>query len=244
MHRGYVKLWRKFKDTDLWKQRREFSKFEAWLDIFTEANHKPDQVIIGNKVIDCERGQCIKSLETWMKRWNWGSKYKVRTFLTLLMKLGNIKTENESVTTRITVCNYNIYQDYKPGENPEKKQRENDTKTCQTPNNNDKNVKNVNNDKNKDKTWRNDFTIYRSLVLEAAKSIIADTKEMERQQRYQPKLDIKLTLEKAMSNFWIIEEGWKYKIKKTKKDTKVNFKRTLINALSLQQNKVYLQNYE
>lgn len=89
--------------------------------------------------------------------------------------------------------------------------------------------------KEKEKTWRENFKIYQSLVLEAAKSIIADSAEMERQQKYHPNLNIKLTIEKAVNNYWGTVEGWEKK--KSKKSKTINMRRTLIN--NIDRNKVW-----
>ena len=140
MHRGYIKLWRKFKDSDLWKERRQFSKWEAWIDILTEANHSDQKTILGNQLVECKRGQTIKSLETWKKRWGWGSTYKVRAFLGLLKKIENINTENLVVTTRITVCNYDKYQNRQNVKKTQKKSKQNAGKTQANTNNNVNNV--------------------------------------------------------------------------------------------------------
>lgn len=153
MQRGYVKLWRKFKDSEIWKENRVFSKWEAWEDIFTSANHKDQTVIIGNIAIECKRGQCINSLETWRKRWSWGSKKKVRDFFMLLKKLGNIETENVSKTTRLTVCNYETYQESGNEKEMIKKRSRNDEETMRAPNNNDKKDNKEKNDKNYIYTW-------------------------------------------------------------------------------------------
>lgn len=110
MHRGYVKLWRKIQDNALWKERRKFSRAEAWIDIIMEAQHSPEveQIIIGNTVVECRRGECVKSLETWSKRWNW-TKSATRRFFNLLKNMGNIEIESVMVTTRIKVINYDTY---------------------------------------------------------------------------------------------------------------------------------------
>lgn len=40
MYRGYVKLWRRLKDSDLWLSEK-FTRGQAWADLVMLANHKP-----------------------------------------------------------------------------------------------------------------------------------------------------------------------------------------------------------
>ena len=65
----------------------------------------------------------------------------------------------------------------------------------------------------KEKTWKDDFSIYLDLVRSAYKSICDDPKIMETQQSYYPGVNIKLSLEKACTNFWATDAGWKHKKK-------------------------------
>ena len=52
----------------------------------------------------------MNSLDTWAKKWGW-HKSKVRRFFNLLEQDAMIVTKSETQTTRITVCNYGIYND-------------------------------------------------------------------------------------------------------------------------------------
>jgi hypothetical protein len=110
LKRGYIKLFRTLLDHDFAKERREFSKFEAWIDILFGVNHTPSSCIIGNSTFSCDRGQSLYSLDTWRARWYWQSKRKVRDFLFLLERKAMISYENLGKTIRITVLNYNSYQ--------------------------------------------------------------------------------------------------------------------------------------
>lgn len=62
---GFIALYRKFQDNFLWKERRIFSRAEAWLDILMEARWKsePEQVLIGNKTLYCNYAECLYSLD-------------------------------------------------------------------------------------------------------------------------------------------------------------------------------------
>lgn len=85
------------------------------------------------------------------------------------------------------------------------------------------------------KTWKDDFNIYLDLVRSAYKSICDDPKIMETQQAYYPGVNIKLSLEKACTNFWATDAGWKHKKKSRAKE--IDMRMTLINAID--KNKVY-----
>lgn len=85
------------------------------------------------------------------------------------------------------------------------------------------------------KTWKDDFNIYLDLVRSAYKSICDDPKIMETQQAYYPGVNIKLSLEKACTNFWATDAGWKHKKRSRAKE--IDMRMTLINAID--KNKVY-----
>ena len=110
MKRGYFAIYRKFQDNFLWKERRVFSRAETWIDILMNVQHKetPKKVIIGNMVLYCNYAESLKSLETWANRWGW-SRSKVKRFLDLCVSEDMIVVKNETVTTRLRVINYKLY---------------------------------------------------------------------------------------------------------------------------------------
>ncbi len=105
---GWIKLHRKIWDNPLWKCE-PFTRGQAWVDLILLANHSDNEIILGNQIIECKRGQVVMSLGTYSKRWKWGVK-KVRLFFELLLKTGQIGHDNVQKTTRITICNYETYQ--------------------------------------------------------------------------------------------------------------------------------------
>ena len=150
---GYIALWRKIRDHWLWNENRPKTRAEAWIDILCEARHstEPKKVPIKDKILFCNYGESLKSLDTWAVRWGW-NKSKVRRFFGLLEKEGQIVTVNETVTTRLTVCNYKDYdiknQKSETQSETEVKRIRNASETHSTPNKHVKHVKNV---KNEDK---------------------------------------------------------------------------------------------
>jgi hypothetical protein len=83
--------------------------------------------------------------------------------------------------------------------------------------------------------WRNDFDVYLLGLTKVYSTLVLDPDYIQQQEKFNPNIDIKLSLEKAVTNFWGTEAGWKYKKKQKSKD--IDWKATLTNAISL--NKVW-----
>lgn len=95
---------------------------------------------------------------------------------------------------------------------------------------NENEIENKDKDKKKVlKTWRTDFEIYKKMVHSAYLEIICDPVEMEKQQKYHSKLDIKMSLEMSIDNYWGTVEGWKQK--KKSRGAEIDMKRTLIRNI-------------
>lgn len=112
MHRGYIKLYRKVTDNPLYKERRVFSKFEAWVALLFDAQYADEERIhmLKMSTVTTKRGQLIKSQVTLAREWGW-SRGKVQRYLKLLEKLGQIRAENMQETSRITLCDDDTYAD-------------------------------------------------------------------------------------------------------------------------------------
>ena len=124
---GYIMLHRQFQSHDFWRERRAFSRAEAWLDILMAARwqDEPGEVRIGNKLLLCGRGEVLYSMKTWAQRWGW-SESKTKRFLHGLAanrkadcKRTMIELTNELQTTRIKICNYDAYQSARTASEPE-----------------------------------------------------------------------------------------------------------------------------
>lgn len=115
MNGGFVAIFRKIRDNFLWEPSRERTRFEAWIDLTMETQHSFElqPVHLKGRLLYCRRGQSLKSLDTWAKRWGW-TKSKVERFFRTLEKNGMITRESEGITTRLSVVNYDIYN---PGRN-------------------------------------------------------------------------------------------------------------------------------
>ncbi|HCX9883224.1 replication protein DnaD [Staphylococcus aureus] len=159
---GWISIDRSIQNHWLFKEKRTFSKFEAWLYLLMEANHSKAKVPIGNQIVTVERGQRLTSILTLSDLFNW-SRFKVKTFLDLLESDGMLEVKTTSKYTLITIVNYDFYQseqgrnqhqnDIKPTSkqhqsniNPTSKQHQTNTNNND---NKDNNEKNVNNEKKK-----------------------------------------------------------------------------------------------
>ena len=85
------------------------------------------------------------------------------------------------------------------------------------------------------KNWRSDYETYVTELNVAINTLLEDKDWMKEREKFNPNVNIKLSLEKAYKDFWSTEAGWKHK--KKSKSAVVNWKSTLNSAIEL--NKVY-----
>lgn len=88
-------------------------------------------------------------------------------------------------------------------------------------------------------TWRNDYETYLQSCRDAWKRWVNDPKWMEERRKFNPGVDILLTLEKACKEFWATPAGWEHK--KRKRSKTIDWKRTFESAISIKSNRVYEQ---
>ena len=149
MNNGWISIHRKLQAHWLWEQNKTFSNLEAWIDILLTVNHTEKKVLLGNKLLIVKRGDSVLSLDSWANRWKW-NKSKVRRFFTLLEKDSMIVIKNETQTTRLTVCNYDSYQDMRNANETQVKRKRHASETQVTPNNNVNKENKENNNNNRD----------------------------------------------------------------------------------------------
>ena len=94
---GWVKFHRRFLDSDLWLSE-PFTKGQAWVDLFSIANHKNGFIRVRGNRVEVKRGQVGWSQVRLAKRWKW-SRGKVRRFLD---ELEDIDKKIVQQKTRIT----------------------------------------------------------------------------------------------------------------------------------------------
>lgn len=109
---GWLKLHRRIHDSEMWSEQRVFSKAEAWIDLLLMARWQkaPHNVVVGMHTFTLNRGEILNTTRELGVRWGW-SKAKVHRFLRWLEKRNSIRHDNETVISRVTIVNYEDYQD-------------------------------------------------------------------------------------------------------------------------------------
>jgi len=138
---GWIKLHRKIMTHWIWYDP---IYLKAWIAILMQVNHEGKKVLIQGELIECKRGESLMSLQSWAKYFGkeWTIQ-KVRTFFELLKKDEMIITKGMRKSTRLTVCNYAIYQNQQQADNKQitsRQQADNNKQECIK---NEKNEKNV-----------------------------------------------------------------------------------------------------
>lgn len=125
---GFIPISRKLFDNFLWKEKREFSRAEAWLDLIQLARFEANSTkeVINSQVVEYGLGERPLSLRLLADRWQW-SKNRVDKFLDLLVSermitkrtaFGTAKgtadgtskgTDKRTRQTVISICNYASY---------------------------------------------------------------------------------------------------------------------------------------
>lgn len=117
---GFIKLSRKFFENALWKEPRQYSRSEAWLDLIQMAGFEDSKYILNNRAIEVQRGEIVASRRFLENRWLWGST-KVTNFLDYLKKEGMINQRQTNGQTIITLCNYDNYNSRQTSDDVENK---------------------------------------------------------------------------------------------------------------------------
>jgi DnaD/phage-associated family protein len=145
LQHGFIKLHRKIQDHWIYQEKRKFSRYEAWLDMLMMANHKDNKFLLGNELVEVEKGSFITSELKLMERWDWG-KGKLRTFLEMLENDGMIVKKSDRKKTTITICNYCVYHHFETENGP---QADHERTTSGPSADTNKNVKKDKKEKNK-----------------------------------------------------------------------------------------------
>ena len=106
---GWIKLHRSITQSWVWSDK-PYTKGQAWIDILMMVNHTDTKILVGNEIVDVERGQKLWSILEMSKRWGWSRK-KVSNFLNRLETDSMLAQNRTSKYTMVTVVNYDLYQD-------------------------------------------------------------------------------------------------------------------------------------
>jgi hypothetical protein len=123
---GFIKLFRDIQYHEFW-QEKPFDKKSAWIDLLLMANYNGDKKLIGNKMVDVERGEILITNDDLQNRWGWGNT-RVRSFLSLLQSESMIVLKTNQKQTSIKIVNYSVYQDCQTKNKPIPNQKQTNTK--------------------------------------------------------------------------------------------------------------------
>lgn len=112
LDRGYIRIPRLLFQSDEWKEKRVYSRFEAILSLYEQATYINGRAVNSRGyTVSLERGQLVTTIRILAELWGW-SKSKVSRFLQD-MRNGkrdsfriNIETINGTSATLITICEY------------------------------------------------------------------------------------------------------------------------------------------
>lgn len=106
MHRGYIKIWRKFEDSGIFKNLELFG-FATYL--IAKANHKTRKTIFSGGLVTIERGQLVTGRLELSKNTGLSSS-KVYRYLSTLKNIDFLDIKSNNKYSIITICNYDKYQ--------------------------------------------------------------------------------------------------------------------------------------
>lgn len=136
MTTGYIPISRKLFEGQFWNEERQYSRFEAWLDLIQQARFEDGTKIIGYMEIFVERGEVAASLRYMGEKWGW-SKTKVDNFLVFLIRRKMItkRTDKKTGITIVTLTNYDQYnvtsKDQRTGERTSSGQQKDSERTVE-----------------------------------------------------------------------------------------------------------------
>jgi hypothetical protein len=219
---GWIKLYRKFCE---WEWYNISEMVHLFIHLLLNANQKDGEW----RGILIKRGQILTGLNSLNEK----TGISVQTLRTCLLRLESTNEITSKVTNKyriITILKYDDYQSINGTIN----NQINKQLTINQQSTNNKQEEEEYKEKN-NTNWRSDFSIYLSECKLAYKSFMEDVELLKTQQRLNPRINIKLSIEKGYVNFWGTEGGWKFK--KGKRSKEINWKSTIINSIGM--NKVY-----
>ena len=140
MMKGWVRDYRSLWDHPLFA-KEPMTEREAWRWLCSFARHDAGATRFKSSVINLDRGQLIASRNRLSKEWMWTER-KVRTFLKLLESQSMITLETDQGVTKLTVCNYDLFQGERPDDDHQLTSKRPASDQQVTTNKNGKNGKN------------------------------------------------------------------------------------------------------
>lgn len=156
---NYFLVNRQLLDSDRWLSE-PFTRGQAWVDLFGLAQHSDGFIRIRGIRIELKRGQLAWSQLSLAKRWKWSRNKTVR-YLKELENNGDLKQQNNEITSLITVIKYDYWQGKGSTEgSTERQQKDNRKATEGSHTIKDNNVKNDNNENNITNNYEKIFKIF------------------------------------------------------------------------------------
>lgn len=172
--KGWVKLHRQLQENPIWT---DSNYLKLWLFCLFEASHKDREQLVGNAMVQLDRGQFVIGRKILEEKLNKGVKPQQKlneiTWWRYLKnlekwKMLNIKTNNKFSV--VTVVNYSFYQDREDETEQHNEQQVNNNGTTTeqqlNTNKNLKNLENVKNEKKDQKTSCRKLKIYNETNVE------------------------------------------------------------------------------
>jgi hypothetical protein len=126
MSKGFIPVKRTLFEHFLFKERRVFSRFEAWLDLIQLASFTDGQTeIINGKALVRNRGEIIASMRWLSTRWSWKSLHKVIDFIELLRSHEMVVVDKENGISKIRLVNFERHNSIGEGDYQEKNSKGN-----------------------------------------------------------------------------------------------------------------------
>jgi len=129
--KGFITIDRAFFDHTLWKEKRTYSRAEAWIDLIQRASFTTANIIVAEKEITIHPGETAISRSYLEPRWGWGNT-KIRNYIKLLLAHQMITTRTTKQITILKIEKFNTYALHAQQHN----QPNNQATTSQQPHNN------------------------------------------------------------------------------------------------------------
>lgn len=192
--KGYVKLYRKIRDTSIWC---DSDKLKLWIYCLTEANHEDQIFLIGNQKIKLKKGQFITGRLKLESEFNRGVKPKKKItdstlfrYLKVFENLGMLHIKSTNKYSIVTVLNWDKYQINEQQMNNKCTADEQQLHSICTQYKNEKNVKN---EKNILNTSSEEEV---KLVLDTGEYYTVTNEQIQGWQQSVPLVDVKSELRK------------------------------------------------
>lgn len=153
MKKGWIRLYRKIQDSDIWVSGNEpFDRRSAWIDLLLMANHEDKTMLFDYNQIVVKRGQILTSVRELGSRWKWG-KDRVLKYLRMLESIKMVTKDSNNKRTLLTIEKYDDFQclqdtDEDTGKDTEQTQVRTQNRHGSATNKNIKNEKNEKKEKN------------------------------------------------------------------------------------------------